>query len=127
MIGEDNKARFDALVVPHLAEALALARWLASNRTDAEDIVQEACLRAFRAIDNFSGGSSRAWVLTIVRRTAYSWLSKNRARGVVGIDELNLRERAQAEHGGDADATNRTTPEKTIKPAICHFISCCKP
>jgi DNA-directed RNA polymerase specialized sigma24 family protein len=46
MVGEDNKARFDALVVPHLAEALALARWLASNRTDAEDIVQEACLRA---------------------------------------------------------------------------------
>jgi RNA polymerase sigma factor (sigma-70 family) len=114
MVGEDNKARFDALVVPHLAEALALARWLAGNRTDAEDIVQEACLRAFRAIDRFSGGSARAWVLTIVRRTAYSWLSKNRVPAVVAVDDLNLRERTWAEHGGDADATNKATPETEL-------------
>jgi RNA polymerase sigma factor (sigma-70 family) len=114
MVGEDNKARFDALVVPHLAEALALARWLAGNRTDAEDIVQEACLRAFRAIDGFSGGSARAWVLTIVRRTAYSWLSKNRVPAVVAVDDLNLRERTWAEHGGDADATNKATPETEL-------------
>ena len=107
MGGEDNKARFYAVVVPHLAEALALARWLASNRADAEDIVQEACLRAFRGIDTFSGGSARAWVLTIVRRTAYSWLSKNRISGFVAVDDLNPRERTRAEHGGDGDTTNR--------------------
>jgi RNA polymerase sigma factor (sigma-70 family) len=114
MVGEDNKARFDALVVPHLAEALALARWLAGNRTDAEDIVQEACLRAFRAIDGFSGGSERAWVLTIVRRTAYSWLSKNRVPAVVAVDDLNLRERTWAEHGGDGEAGNNATPEMEL-------------
>jgi RNA polymerase sigma-70 factor, ECF subfamily len=114
MVGEDNKARFDTLVAPHLTEALALARWLASNRADAEDIVQEACLRAFRAIDSFSGGSSRAWVLTIVRRAAYSWLSKNRAPPVLAVDDLNPRERTWAEYGGDAEATNRTTPEAEL-------------
>ena len=114
MIGQDSKVRFDALVVPHLAEALALARWLASNRADAEDIVQEACLRAFRAIDSFSGGSSRAWVLTIVRRTAYSWLGKNRLPGVVAVDDLNARERTRAEYGGDAEGTNKATPETEL-------------
>ena len=114
MGGEDNKARFDAVVVPHLAEALALARWLASNRADAEDIVQEACLRAFRGIDTFSGVSARAWVLTIVRRTAYSWLSKNRISGFVAVDDLNPRERTRAEHGGDGDTTNRATPEAEL-------------
>jgi RNA polymerase sigma factor (sigma-70 family) len=114
MVGEDNKARFDALVVPHLAEAVALARWLVSNRADAEDIVQEACLRAFRAIDSFSGGSARAWVLTIVRRTAYSWLSKNRVPTVVAVDDLTPRERTWAERGGDSDATNRATPETEL-------------
>jgi RNA polymerase sigma factor (sigma-70 family) len=114
MVGEDNKARFDALVAPHLAEALALARWLASNRADAEDIVQEACLRAFRGIDSFSGGSARAWVLTIVRRTAYSWLSKNRLPAVVPVGDLNPRERRRAEHGGNADAADRATPETEL-------------
>jgi RNA polymerase sigma factor (sigma-70 family) len=114
MVGEDNKAKFDAHVVPHLAEALALARWLASNWADAEDIVQEACLRAFRAIDGFSGGSARAWVLTIVRRTAYSWLSKNRPRAVIAVDDLNPREHTRAVHGGEADATNRATPETEL-------------
>jgi RNA polymerase sigma-70 factor, ECF subfamily len=114
MVGEDSKARFDALVVPHLVEALALARWLASNRADAEDIVQEACLRAFRAIDTFSGGSTRAWVLTIVRRTAYSWLSKNRMPAVVAVDDLNSRERIWAEHGGDAEGMNEATPETEL-------------
>jgi DNA-directed RNA polymerase specialized sigma24 family protein len=114
MVGEDNKARFDALVVPHLAEALTLARWLARNQADAEDIVQEACLRAFRAIDSFSGGSARAWVLTIVRRTAYSWLSKNRVPALVAVDDLNPRERTWAEHGGDGDTTDRATPETEL-------------
>jgi RNA polymerase sigma factor (sigma-70 family) len=94
MIGEDEKARFDRIVLPHLEDAFALARWLAGNRTDAEDIFQEACLRAFCALGSFSGGSARAWVLTIVRRTAYSWLGKNRLPAQVPFDDLNLRERA---------------------------------
>jgi len=57
------------VVLPHLADAYALARWLTGNRADAEDVVQEACLRAFRGIGNFSNGNASAWVLTIVRHT----------------------------------------------------------
>jgi len=112
--GEDDRARFDRVVSSHLEDAFAFARWLAGNRTDAEDIFQEACLRAFRGIGSFSGGSARAWLLTIVRRTAYSWLEKNRLRAQVAIDDLSLRERALAEGGGDRDALNRATPETEL-------------
>src|SRR5262245_4401954 len=74
----DRDGRFASVVLPHLGDAYALARWLTGNRADAEDVVQEACLRAFRGIGNFSDGNASAWVLTIVRHTAYGWLRKNR-------------------------------------------------
>jgi RNA polymerase sigma-70 factor, ECF subfamily len=81
--GEAN-ARFTSVVLPHLDDAYALARWLTGSRTDSEDVVQDACLRALRGIGNFSNGNARAWVLTIVRHTTYSWLEKNRpAAGVL--------------------------------------------
>src|SRR4051812_16446197 len=76
--GEDDKARFASVVMPHLADAYALARWLTGDRADAQDVVQEACLRAFRGIGAYAGGNARAWVLTIVRHAAYSWLAKHR-------------------------------------------------
>src|SRR6476661_2420054 len=71
--GDDDRARFRRVVLPHLADAYALARWLTGNRADAEDVVQDACLRAFRGIGRFNDGNARAWVLSIVRNTAYSW------------------------------------------------------
>lgn len=111
---EENRAQFDRVVLPHLGDAFAFARWLAGDRTDAEDIFQEACLRAFRAIGTFSGGNARAWLLTIVRRTAYSWLEKNRSRMQVAMDDLNSEERALAERGGDRDSLNRATPEAEL-------------
>ena len=76
--GEDDHQRFARLVLPHLGDAYSLARWITANRADAEDVVQDASLRAFRAIANVGEGNSRAWVLTIVRNTAYSWVRKNR-------------------------------------------------
>src|SRR5262249_5654616 len=81
--GGDGRARFAAVVVPHVDDAFALARWLTGNRTDAEDVVQEASLRAYRAIGTFAGGNARAWVLTIVRHTAYTWLRRNRSASLV--------------------------------------------
>ncbi|MDB5970798.1 MAG: polymerase subunit sigma [Hydrocarboniphaga sp.] len=63
---------------PHLDAAYNLARWLTRDPQDAEDVVQEAYLRAFRFFDGFRGGDGRAWLLTIVRHTAYSWLKQNR-------------------------------------------------
>jgi DNA-directed RNA polymerase specialized sigma24 family protein len=62
--------------LPHLVDAFRLAHWIAGRRADAEDIVQEASMRAFKNIRGFSSGYPRAWVLTIVRNTSYSWLAQ---------------------------------------------------
>jgi len=71
---------FDENILPHLDAAHNFARWLVRNSDDAEDVVQEACLRAFRYYGTFRGGSARAWLLRIVRTTSFSWLQKNRGR-----------------------------------------------
>jgi RNA polymerase sigma factor (sigma-70 family) len=84
----DSNARFDAVVMPHLDDAYGLARWLTGNRTDAEDVVQDACIRAFRGIGTFSDGNARAWVLTIVRNAAYQWMGKNRPAALVFVEDL---------------------------------------
>jgi RNA polymerase sigma-70 factor, ECF subfamily len=70
---------FDEIILPHLDAAHNLARWLVRDGDDAEDVAQEACLRAFRYFGTFRGGNARAWLLRIVRTTAYGWLQKNRA------------------------------------------------
>jgi RNA polymerase sigma-70 factor, ECF subfamily len=72
--------RFTDEVLPHLDAAYNLARWLARDAADADDIVQEAYLRAFRYFDGFQGANARAWLLAIVRNTSYQWLRKNRAQ-----------------------------------------------
>lgn len=69
--------QFEQIVLPHLNAAYNLARWLVRNPHDAEDIVQEAYLRAFRFWSGFEGGDPRAWLLKIVRNTSYSFLEKN--------------------------------------------------
>jgi RNA polymerase sigma factor (sigma-70 family) len=71
---------FDEAVLPHLDAAYNLARWLTRNTQDAEDVVQEAYLRAFRFFDGFHGANARTWLLKIVRNTCYTWLQKNRAQ-----------------------------------------------
>jgi len=71
--------RFEAMAAPHLDAAYNLARWLTRNPHDADDVVQEAYLRAFRYFDGFRGGDGRAWLLAIVRNSCYSWLKRNRA------------------------------------------------
>jgi RNA polymerase sigma factor (sigma-70 family) len=109
--GEDDKARFERVVLPHLEDAYALARWITGARADAEDVVQEACLRAYRAISRYAGGNTRAWTLTIVRNTAYTWLSNNRASIVTSVDDLESIERTNAKPGqslGNYDANPET-------------------
>src|SRR2546421_11506627 len=65
---DDDQARFASVVLPHLADAYALARWLTGDRADAEDVVQEACLRAFRGIGGFCRGNAPGWRPALVRR-----------------------------------------------------------
>jgi RNA polymerase sigma factor (sigma-70 family) len=84
----EDHMRFKNVVLPHLDDAYGLARWLTGNRTDAEDVVQEACLKAFHGIGSFSTGNSRAWLLTIVRNAAYSWLLKNRPAAIVMVEDI---------------------------------------
>ena len=69
---------FEQTVLPHLDAAYNLARWLAGNDHDAQDVAQEACLRALKFFGSFRGDNGRAWLLTIVRNTFYTWLRKNR-------------------------------------------------
>src|SRR5438128_9250303 len=107
---EDDQARFASVVLPHLADAYALARWLTGDRADAEDVVQEACLRAFRGIGGFAGSNARAWVLSIVRHTAFTWLGKNRPAALVVVDDLEAVESAQAIPGDP----NAETPETAL-------------
>ena len=73
-----ERLRFEQLVVPHFDAAFNLARWILRGRADAEDVAQEAMLRALRFFRGFHGGDARSWVLQIVRNSCYSWLEKNR-------------------------------------------------
>ena len=101
---------FEELVRRYDRNVFRIAQHITQNREDAEDVVQDASLRAFRALRGFAGGSARAWVLSIVRNTAYSWLRKNRPAAVVTVDDLEAVELAQA-NPGDPDAP---TPEATL-------------
>jgi RNA polymerase sigma-70 factor (ECF subfamily) len=69
---------FEETVLTHLDAAYNLARWLTRNKQDAQDVVQEACLRAFRFFPGFRGGDARAWFMKIVRNACYTWLRANR-------------------------------------------------
>ena len=75
---QSKSSRFEQTVLPYLDAAYNLARWLTRNDTDAEDVVQEAYLRAFKFFDGFHGDNSRAWLLKIVRNSCYTWLQQNR-------------------------------------------------
>jgi RNA polymerase sigma factor (sigma-70 family) len=94
---KDKRRLFDEVFLPHLAQAFRLARSLTGNASDAEDVVQEASLRAFRGIAGFGGINARAWTLSVVRNTAYSWLLKNRPAAVVFTEDLNGVEQQRIE------------------------------
>ena len=84
----DRRSRFEAVFLPHLDAAYNLARWLTHDDHDAEDVVQEAFLRAFRYFDGFHGEDGRTWFLAIVRNTCMTWLKRQRSgRAVLPFDE----------------------------------------
>ena len=91
---ERQQRRFETMIVPNLDDALSLARWLTGNAADAEDVVQEACLRAFNAIDACDDQKARAWLLAIVRNCAFTWMGRNRPKAVIVTDDTNMLEQA---------------------------------
>jgi RNA polymerase sigma factor (sigma-70 family) len=101
---KNDERRFAAVVLPYLADAYALARWLTRNHADSQDVVQDACVRAMCGIGNFAGGDARSWVLTIVRRTAYDWLHRNRPAALVATEDGDHPECAQLPERGAGTA-----------------------
>jgi RNA polymerase sigma-70 factor, ECF subfamily len=95
----DNTARFEQTVLPHMDAAYNLARWLTRNEHDAQDMVQEAYLRAFKFFNAFRGVDGRAWLLTIVRNTCYTWLHQNRAHEITTMFDEKI-------HSVDSDTSN---------------------
>jgi RNA polymerase sigma-70 factor (ECF subfamily) len=94
---DDKRDRFEAQVMPHLDAAYRFARWLARSAVEADDIVQEAFLRAFRAFDTLRGGEPKAWLFTIVRNCHATAVQQQRRRGEVG-----LAQEPAAPPGGEA-------------------------
>jgi len=98
---------FEEVVLPHLDAAFNYARWLTKSDADAEDVVQDAAVRALRFFSSLRNDDARAWLLTIVRNTAFSWLKKNRPRNFISIADDELAEiedtnsAANSFHGAD--------------------------
>ena len=109
-----ESARFEAVVLPHLDAAYTLARYLTRNGPDAEDVVQEACLRALRYFEGFrgeEGQSARAWLLAIVRNTASTWRRRGRAEALTTeFDEAQHSDAIADEHP-EAALVRRATTE----------------
>jgi RNA polymerase sigma-70 factor, ECF subfamily len=104
-------SRFEPLALPCMEAAFNLAFWLVRSHPDAEDIVQEAYLRAFRAFDSFRGEDIRPWLLAIVRNTAYRWLSNRRRSGTV----ISLEEAFADNPGEGGSARQIATDEPTAE------------
>ena len=102
-MGEPDKlACFEQAVLPHLDSAYNLARWLIRNDQDAQDVVQEACLRALRSFEGFRGGDRRAWLLTIVRNSCYTWLQQNRLQELTTVFDEEIH--TSQEHSRSPEA-----------------------
>jgi RNA polymerase sigma-70 factor (ECF subfamily) len=105
----DIRRGFEEMVLPHLDAAYNLARWLTRSSADAEDVVQEAYLRALRYYAGFDGDDARGWLLTIVRNTCYTWLRNNRDRREVSL--LDDDQYDQEDGVGAGCATGGENPE----------------
>ncbi len=109
--------RFERVVMPHLDAAYNLARWLVRNTQDAEDIVQEAYLRAFKFFGGFQGGDGRAWLLKIVRNTSYTFLEKNRPASLT--EEFDEKVHVREERVPDVEESMmRSVESRMLREAL---------
>ncbi len=98
---------FDRMFLPHMGAAYNLARWLVRDDHDAQDVVQEAYLRAFRFASGFRGGDPRSWILAIVRNTSFTWLSRNRGSDSPAEFDDKVHTREIEPRGLEADAVRQ--------------------
>jgi len=108
---QDKLARFEQSIMPHMDAAYNLARWLISNESDAQDIVQEAYLRAFKFFSGFRGGDSRSWLLRIVRNAFHDWLKRNRREETGKPFEDELEQAADPSATPDSSLLEKTDNE----------------
>jgi len=126
MVPVDERERaelFEKTVLPHLDAAYNLARWLAGNDHDAQDVAQEASLRAFKYFASFRGDNPRAWLLSIVRNSFYTWLRKNRppekavemTDDILEIEDTSAAVELVNPQFADADAVRRAIAELPVE------------
>src|SRR3989440_2747192 len=117
---EHELASFEAMMLPHLDAAHNLARWLMRNEQDAQDVVQEAYLRALKSFSGFHGSNGRAWLLTIVRNTSYTLMKKNRA---VDLTTTFDEEKHATDHASvnPAALLERTEDAELVREAMDHL------
>jgi len=113
MPGDNKQARFEREMLPHLDAAYNLARWLLKGSDDAQDVTQEAILRAFKYYDGFHGGSAKAWLLRIVRNSCYTWFKERPKTESMSADEEG---RLNPEHERALEAAGYATqsPEASL-------------
>jgi RNA polymerase sigma-70 factor, ECF subfamily len=119
----ERMALFEQMVLPHLDAAYNLARWLTGNDHDAQDVAQEASLRAFKFFGSFRGENPRAWLLSIVRNTFYTWLRKNRRPEkmveiddeTLGIEDPSANVETVNPQFGDAEAVRRAIADLPVE------------
>jgi RNA polymerase sigma-70 factor (ECF subfamily) len=116
----DKLAGFEQSIMPHMDAAYNLARWLTTNDPDAQDVVQEAYLRAFKFFGGFRGGNSRAWLLRIVRNAFYDWLKQNRRQETVASFDEELHEPID-EAGTPATLLVQTADHELLHKAIAEL------
>jgi RNA polymerase sigma-70 factor (ECF subfamily) len=112
----EGVASFEQVVMPHMAAGYNLARWLLRNEHDAEDVMQEAIVRAFRFFAGFRGNNPRSWLLAVVRNSAFSFLQQNRARELG--EELDEEQHAAPESDSPDVLLLRSARQRFLNQAV---------
>jgi RNA polymerase sigma-70 factor (ECF subfamily) len=115
---KNKLASFEAAILPHLSSAYNYARFLLQNESDAEDVVQESYLRAFKYFHGYHGGDSRAWLLTIVRNTSYNLLQQNRSRQLVDSIDDSTEVLDTSEYSNPETVLRQRIDKDLLKQAI---------
>ena len=113
-----DHARFEELVLPHLNAAYNLARWLTRDVNDAEDVVQDACVRALKYIGSLNEGGARAWFLTIVRHAFYDWCKRNRPAEIARDNDTEIDMAVDPAAVDPAHALLRNAESKALADAV---------
>jgi RNA polymerase sigma-70 factor (ECF subfamily) len=116
-----DHSRFERIVLPHLDAAYNLARWLTRDAHDAEDVVQDACVRALRYESSLHGANGRAWLLTIVRHAFYDWCERNRPAEILRDDGTAIDAAVDTASPGPEEAALRNDASQRLADAVAEL------